>query len=308
MSWIEIHLNIPQQKLEDISAFLFAMGCEGIHLNEQEVIVYFNKYKWSGEIQAGLVEYIRQTIPGFNHRYIQVRAISDYDWDNNWKQQFKPLRITSTIVVLPPWEKYPTRKEDLAVVINPQMAFGTGQHESTQLMIIALAKKIKKGMDVLDVGTGSGILAIIAGKLGAGLVTAIDNDVQAIKNAMENANLNAVPAEGVHFMLASLEQLIPREFDLILANINRNVLVNYAGLFPDYTKIGGQVILSGILAADDLIVEEAYRKHGFRLVSKQIKKEWLALIFKLISKSKKDETGRYRSGNELRSAADWTSP
>jgi ribosomal protein L11 methyltransferase len=293
MSWLEIHLNIPQQKLEDttedissmVSAYLFAMGCEGVHLHEQDVIAYFSKYNWSEEIQKRLVEFISQIIPGFNRRYMQINSVSDYDWANNWKQYFKPLRISDTIVVLPPWEEYPFREEDLKIIINPQMAFGTGQHESTQLMITALIGKLKPGMRVLDVGTGSGILGIIADKLGAESVTAIDNDVAALKNAMENAALNKV-SQGVHIGLASLEQLVPQEFDLVLANINRNVLLNYASRFPDFLKRGGKLILSGFLTVDDLIVVEQYRKHGFNLVSKHIKKEWLALIFELKVKSK----------------------
>ena len=290
MSWIEIHLNIPQPKLEDIaeaiSAYLFAMGCAGIHLNEQAVIVYFSKNNWSEEIQKGLIDFISKIIPGFDRRYMQIKSVSDFDWANNWKQYFKPLRISDTIVVLPPWEKYPAREADLKIIINPQMAFGTGQHESTQLMILALVKKLKPGMRVLDVGTGSGILAIIADKLGAESVTAIDNDIAALKNAMENAALNKV-SPGVRLELSSLEQLLPQEFDLVLANINRNVLLNYASRFPEYLNRGGKLILSGFLAADDLKVVEQYRQYGFSLVSKHIRKEWLALIFELKVKSKK---------------------
>ncbi len=305
MSWIEIRLNIPQQKLEDISAYLFAMGCEGVHLQEQDVIVYFSKYNWSEEIQKGLVEFIRQIIPTFDRRCMQIKAVSDYDWANDWKQHFKPLRITNTIVVLPPWEEYPLQPEDLKIVINPQMAFGTGQHESTQLMIMAMVKKLKPGMQVLDVGTGSGILAIIADKLGAKSVTAIDYDATALKNAMENTALNKV-SPGVHLGLATLEQLIPQEFDLVLANINRNVLLKYAALFPEFIKSGGKLILSGFLTMDDLIVVEQYSKYGFSLISKHIKKEWLALIFELKAKSKKNETSHYRSGNKFGSAVNWT--
>jgi ribosomal protein L11 methyltransferase len=285
MSWIEIHLNIPQQKLEDISAYLFAMGCEGVHLDEQDVVAYFSKFNWSEEIQKGLVGFISQIIPGFDRRYMQIKSVSDFDWANNWKQYFKPLRINDTIVVLPPWEEYPFRAEDLKIIINPQMAFGTGQHESTQLMITALVKKLRPGLRVLDVGTGSGILAIIADKLGADSVMAIDNDVTALRNAMENTALNKV-SQGVHLGLASLEQLVPQEFDIVLANINRNVLLNYAPRFPDFLKKGGKLILCGFLVVDELTVAEQYRKHGFSLVSKHIKKEWLALIFELKVKSK----------------------
>ena len=305
MSWIEVRLNFPQQTLEDVSAYLFAMGCEGVHMNEKEVLAYFNKHNWSQEIQTGLVGFISQIIPTFTRRDIQVKALSDFDWSTSWKQYFKPVRITSTIVVLPPWEEYPIQEGDVPIIINPQMAFGTGQHESTQLVIQGMAKWLKPGMQVLDVGTGSGILAIIADKLGAESVAAIDHDIEAVKNASENAVLNKVSG-GMRIVLAELEQLIPQEFDLILANINKNALLKYAGLFPDFMSAQGKLILSGILATDDRTVVEQYHQQGFRLVSKHLKKEWLALVFEGINKRKKNEAGGNRPGNEFGPATDWT--
>lgn len=305
MSWIEVRLNIPQQTLENISAYLFAMGCEGVHLNEKEVFAYFSKYNWSNETQSGLVGFITQIIPTFSRRDMQVIALSESDWSTSWKQYFKPVRITSNIVVLPPWEEFPLQQEDIPVIINPQMAFGTGQHESTQLVIQAMVKKFKRGISVLDVGTGSGILAIIADKLGAESVVAIDNDIDAVKNASENAALNKVSG-GMQIVLADLERLIPREFDLVLANINKNTLLKYASLFPGFLSAGGKLILSGILATDDRHIMEEFQKQDFRLVSKHIKKEWLTLVLEKHIKKHKDEESNNRSGDELGPVVDWT--
>jgi ribosomal protein L11 methyltransferase len=116
-------------------------------------------------------------------------------------------------------------------------------------------------------------------------VTAIDFDGDALKNALENAGLNNV-STGLQLALATLEQLAPREFDLILANINRNVLLKYAALFPGYLRAGAKLILSGFLLTDDLTVVQQYRQKGYRLISKHVKKEWLALVFEFKAKSK----------------------
>jgi ribosomal protein L11 methyltransferase len=166
------------------------------------------------------------------------------------------------------------------------MAFGTGHHQSTQLMIIALEKWLEEGMDVLDVGTGSGILAIIAAKLGAGSIMAFDNDPEALKNAMENARLNE--SENIQFFMASPEMLQPSEYDLVLANINRNVLLKYAELFSELMKPGSKLLLSGFLLRDEPKMVQSFRKAGFILVEKNAMKEWLSLVFEL--KHKNDTT------------------
>ena len=104
---------------------------------------------------------------------LQVNALADQDWNIKWKESFKSLRITSKIIIVPPWEEQRVQKGEIVIIINPKMAFGTGHHESTQLVIIALEKWLKQEMQVLDVGTGSGILALLAEKLGADAVIII---------------------------------------------------------------------------------------------------------------------------------------
>ena len=160
------------------------------------------------------------------------------------------------------------------------MAFGTGHHESTQLMIAGLETWLKEGMNVLDVGTGSGILAIIADKLGADSVIAFDNDPVALKNAFENAQLNDTSGN-VKFFLASPEMLKSSEYDLIMANINRNVLIKYADLFAELLKDNGKLILSGLLLHDEPEMLRIYYQAGFVLVQKNAIKDWLLLVLEL---------------------------
>ena len=283
MSWIEIQLNIPQDKMESISGYLFAQGCQGVNLTENNVIVYFSQFRWSNETKLGLIEYIREFVSSFTARDIKILRFADQDWNKKWKEYFKPLRISQRIVVRPPWEKPLQSRNDIDIIINPKMAFGTGHHESTQLMISGMEKWLKEGMNILDVGTGSGILAIIADKLNADSVMAFDNDPVALKNAFENAKLNDT-SNKVEIFQADPEMLQPSEYDLILANINRNVLIKYADLFANLLKMKGKVMLSGLIHRDELKMLQAYNHAGFELIQKSAKKDWVLLVMELRDK------------------------
>jgi ribosomal protein L11 methyltransferase len=292
MSWIEIKLNIPHHNMEEISGYLFAQGCEGINLTENDVQIYFSDHRWTEEIQLGLIDYIQEIVPAFGPRDMKIVNVSDQDWNKNWKEFFKPIKVTNKVVIKPPWEDYNERTGEQVIVINPQMAFGTGHHESTQLVILALEKWIKEGMHVLDAGTGSGILAILAEKLGAESVLAFDNDPAAVKNAFENARLNST-TNRVKFYLAGPENLHPSEYDLVLANINRNVLIKYADIFPHFLKSGGKIIISGILRPDEAQILKVYKQAGFILVEKNAKKNWISLVLTLKNKIVENEESGY---------------
>jgi ribosomal protein L11 methyltransferase len=289
MSWIELKLNVPYESLEQISGYLFALGCEGINVTDKEIYIYFTEHYWTDEIKLGLVECIRNFIPHFSLRHLQISALADQDWNINWKDSFRSLRITSRITVAPPWEKPNIQEGGMVITINPKMAFGTGHHESTQLAIIALEKWLKEGMQVLDIGTGSGILAITAKKLGAESVLAIDNDPLAINNAEENTRLNKLSGK-VKFFVAELEYVYRQEYDLICANINLNVLLNYANLLTSFLNEGGILILSGILLSDELRLLNIYYQNGFQLLGRNARKSWLCLVLQLKTKEK-DSTG-----------------
>jgi len=283
MSWIEIKLNLSQTLLEEISGYLFAQGCEGINIKEDGIFGYFNRHRWSEEIKLGIVHYIQDIVPSFGLRDMKIVNVSEQDWNKSWKEFFKPILVSSRVVVKPPWEEYRERGGEIILTINPQMAFGTGHHESTKLVIRALEKWLKPHMSVLDVGTGSGILAVLADKLGADSVVAIDNDPVALKNAYENAQLNDT-STNVRFYLAQAEVIHQSEYDLVLANINRNVLIKYAEIFSGVLKNEGKCILSGLLRQDEKIITEVYQKAGFSLLEKNNLKDWLSIVFQMSKK------------------------
>jgi len=288
MSWIELKLNIPQEKMESISAYLFAQGCEGVNITEKDVIVYFSQFRWSTETKLALIDYIGEFVSPFSARDIRVVRFADQDWNKKWKEHFKPIRISNRIIVIPSWETHQGNREDIVITIDPKMAFGTGHHESTQLIMAGMEKWVEEGMDVLDAGTGSGILAILADKLGAESVTAFDNDPVALKNAFENARLNGA-SNKVKFYLVNPEMLQPSEYDLILANINRNVLIKYADLFADFLIKEGKLLLSGLLIKDELKILQVFNQAGFVLVQKNSMKDWLFLVLELRNKKETNE-------------------
>ena len=286
MSWIELKINIAYESLEQISGYLFALGCEGINVTDEGIFIYFTPHCWTNEVKMGLVEYIRNFIPDFSIRQLQVHALADQDWNLSWKESFKPLRISDKVIVIPPWEKPNIQKGEIVITINPRMAFGTGHHESTQLVMFAMEKWLKKGMQVLDLGTGSGILALTAKKLGAENVMAIDHDPIAINNAEENAVLNNLTGR-IRFYVARLEDLAAEEYDLVCANINKVVLSNYAGLLPSFLKLDGILIVSGILLSDESSLLNIYYENGFKLLARNTRKSWLCMVFQLKAKKKK---------------------
>ena len=288
MSWIELKLNVPYESLEQISGYLFALGCEGINVTDEGIYIYFTEIYWTDEIKLGMVEYIRNFIPNFSLRHIQISALSDQDWNINWKDSFRSLKLTSKIIIAPPWDKPNVQQGEILITINPKMAFGTGHHESTQLVLIALEKWMQAGMQVLDIGTGSGILAITAKKLGAESVLAIDNDPLAINNAEENAVLNKLAGK-IKFFITEAEYLYKEEYDLICANINLNVLLNYAKLLPSFLKADGILILSGIILSDEPRLLNIYYENGFKLLARNTRKSWLCLVLQLKVKKKENE-------------------
>ena len=288
MSWIELKLKIPETILEKISAYLFAMGCEGMNVKKESVTVYFSQVKWTDEISTAIWQYISHFVPGFSAKFIQIKAIKDKNWMEVWRAGFKRLRLTYKIIIKPPWDKYRGLPGEIVVTIDPKMAFGTGHHESTQLIIESMEKLIKPETSVLDIGTGSGILSIIAEKLEAEKIMAIDNDPVAVKNANENAIANE--CHKIKLFTAPLELMEPEEFDLILANINRNVLLHYAPYFSLFMKLNAKIVLSGILLADEIKITDTFQKNGFKLIKKYAKKDWLSIVFELVEKKENEST------------------
>lgn len=197
---------------------------------------------------------------------IEESTANTEDWDNKWKEYFKPFSV-GRVIIKPTWEDVPSDLEgDVVIDIDPGMAFGTGIHETTRLVMQGLQKVIKPGVKVLDLGCGSGILGIAAMKLGAGHVTAIDIDEQAVRIAEENFAQNNIEPEKCTLMTANILQdkemqkkLEEEKYDIVLANILADVIVPLAAMADKFMLPGGVFISSGIIDYKETEVTDAVK-------------------------------------------------
>ncbi len=207
---------------------------------------------------------------------MELKNVADADWAENWKKYYKPFRIGSHLVVKPTWEAYDMQPGDTLIELDPGMAFGTGTHETTNMCMELLEKHLRPGMRVMDVGTGSGILAIAAAKLGAEDVLAIDIDPDAVKVAKENVSLNQ--AEGqVRVVLGDLVNGETMACDLAVANIVADAICMLAGPLTRHLEKGRVLICSGIIKEREDDVLAAAKEAGYTVVDRLTKGEWVAL-------------------------------
>lgn len=282
-SWIEIKVELDPQYLEEVSGFLYRTGCSGIYELDDGFKVYFANEDWSSDKLLLIADFLKRIKPAFSMDEMHFSDVENQDWNEKWKENFKPLRVSDNLIVLPDWEEIPAGEGEVQLIINPRMAFGTGHHETTKLILQLLPSHLVPGQNVLDAGTGSGILAIYAALLGAARVVAFDNDPVAVENARENFVLNGVQ-DKIEIFTAEAGPQGGDKFPLILANINRNVLLQLAQNFYSCASGSGKLILSGLLQEDFKQVNERYSKIGWRLIKEKREGEWLALVFEKSAK------------------------
>ena len=215
-----------------------------------------------------------------------ARTVREEDWAHAWKQYYRPLRIGRRVLLTPAWEEPEALPGDLVVRLEPGMAFGTGLHPTTRLCVAALEKWVRPGDAFLDIGTGSGVLAIAAAKLGAAPVWATDIDPLAIRAAKDNAQRNGtvLSLDGLHIEPGSVPAGQAGRFNVIAANILAEVLVGLFDCAYDNVPLaeplapGGHLILSGILEEKSEMVLSAAAPHGLKEVERRQEGDWVALV------------------------------
>ncbi|HPE15960.1 MAG TPA: 50S ribosomal protein L11 methyltransferase [Oscillospiraceae bacterium] len=215
---------------------------------------------------------------------LTVSKVRSEDWENGWKQYYKPLAVGEKLYIVPEWERgAPVPEGRTAVYLEPGLTFGTGGHASTQLCLELLEKYVRPGCRVLDLGCGSGILSISALRLGASFAAACDIDTKAVGVAYGNADLNGVAMEDyivcagdiLHdAMMASV--LVTKLFDVVLANIVADVVIPLSGMAPGYLVPGGVFLASGVIDARAGEVAEAMEEAGLEVLERREKDGWMA--------------------------------
>jgi len=278
LAYYELAITAPDESRDAIMNKMTDMGSTGFLEKEGKILAYFEE---NIDI-AGVCEELsvfRDVLrssgldPVFSFEYT---LLPDKDWNENWKKNFVPIDIGENLTIIPSWLKKDTGR--IPVIIDPGMVFGTGYHETSQTCLIIIEKISKGGHkeSCLDIGTGSGILAVGAAKLGFRNVTAVDIDPMAIdaakRNVEENSLSNVLIKEGD---IKAVEGL----FDLIVANLLSGILVDIAPEILTRLNPGGKAILSGMLAGQEDDVRKAYEKAGLTLNETVVSGKWVTLVF-----------------------------
>ena len=292
-SWQKIIVHSPLATSESIASFITDQTGNGVEIADDEdsagqayIIGYLDTDDPGlsdklAAVRAYLIDIFKQ-LPQFPLASLELDSIEDQDWHRKWKESFKPFRLSESIIVKPSWEKYTPRPNEQTIEIDPGMAFGTGLHASTrlatELMESYLSAKPSSPESVLDVGTGTGILAIGAALLGCKKIVAIDNDPEAITAAVNNIAANNL-ADIIEASTTDLGDLAG-PYEMILANIIHNTLVEMAPILAKILAPGGNLILAGILSgeqAENII--NVYNVEGLTMIESRSSGEWSALSF-----------------------------
>ncbi|MFC1569019.1 50S ribosomal protein L11 methyltransferase [bacterium] len=279
--WFRVSVACDETAFEAVSNFLFEQGAEGVEEQETMLIGYYNGDLDISHLKKQSVPFIQSMKElGLSVREMIVTEQPFEDWSIGWRDYFHPISISERIVIKPPWEAW-DGPQPIVIDIMPRMAFGTGSHETTQICLGFLEKHIQSGNHVLDVGTGSGILAIAAVKLGAQCI-AVEIDVDALENTRENAAHNNV-ADKIEIYQGSLEAVPNVVFNLIVANINRKVLMEMIPEMVRFCREDTKVILSGILIVDKQLIMDKLQEVGFSVIDHHEYGEWMGIVAEVIN-------------------------
>lgn len=306
IKWLEIAINLPPEKMDEVSAKLIAAGMTGLVIEEEGEFQQFfeqNRQYWD-YVDEELLEQMRgisrikfyvtddedghkqlaQYMEGIDCEYTAV-SLTDNDWAYSWQKYYKPMTIGKRLYVVPEWEREkPVPEGRVPFYLNPGLTFGTGSHASTQLCLEGVEEHTKEGDLVLDLGCGSGILSIAALVLGAKEAIAVDIDPKAVDVAYENAALNGIGKDRYTVRAGNViadrglaNELAQNGYPLVLANIVADVIIPLSQQVPKLLEEGGIFLCSGIIDSRAHEVEEALERNGLKVTKKREKNGWVAL-------------------------------
>ena len=300
MEWTDIRLTVAQKDAEQAEAAATMIAEGGIYIEdysdiEQQVaeiahvdliepellekprdVVIIHIYLEPGTQPAETLAAIdaRMDAAGIPCT-VETAGVEQEDWQNGWRKYYHPLEIGRRLAVVPSWQEYDTDRVKL--MLDPGLAFGTGGHETTSLCLEALDSLVQGGERVLDIGTGSGILAIAALKLGAACAEGVDIDPVAVRTACENAALNGVAGQFTG-LVGDLSDKASGTYQIITANIVANAIISLAPAVPGLLAEGGHFIASGIIDTRAQEVAEALAKAGLTIAQRKDKRGWVCFV------------------------------
>lgn len=307
MKWVEVQIKTTTEAEELVTNIMYDLGVTGLAIEDPNDILAFQqseedwdfidpelvKQDYEGviikayfpeddnlnkkiELVRENIEVIPQNERGKKLGEVTVTEVYEEDWAEAWKKYYKPVRIGERIVIKPTWEEYEKNEDELIIELDPGMAFGTGTHETTMMCIEALESYVKDGHKLFDIGCGSGILSIVAAKLGAEKVIGVDIDSTCVKVSQENIRMNEVE-DLIEIRQGNLLDVVHEKAHIIVANIIAEVIIEMTDYVPDYLYDGGIFIASGIILEKVDRVKEKLEDKGFKILEIKYLGQW-ALI------------------------------
>ena len=320
MKWISVKIYTSRDGIDPVTGRLYCLGVNGVQIEDaadfeefietktpnwdyiDESLEYLHTcetnvtaYLTDDEAGANQLALIRESIGAmramdtehlFGELRIEVEGRDDEEWVNNWKQYYKPFEVGERVLVCPEWEKPVESTERVVLTLNPGHLFGTGTHHSTRMCLERLEKYVNGGERVLDLGCGSGILAILALLLGAKDATAVDIDAAAPRVVGENMELNGIEPERCRVLVGDVldesgfSEKIGENFDIVVANIVADVIISLAPAAFSHARSGGIFITSGIIDEREEPVRQAILSAGFELLETTVQGGWVCMVFK----------------------------
>jgi ribosomal protein L11 methyltransferase len=296
--WYELAVEVDAEAVEPVSELFARYGFnQGVAIDEPYVQdgdgdnleidlsrqFTVRTYIADSDFRPELVEEMRQAL----WHYGQMRSIGDLrvstlkeeDWANAWKDHFQVHRIGERVIIRPPWRDYEPVDDQVVVELDPGMAFGTGLHPSTKMSVLGVEQVVTAGDRVFDVGTGSGILAISAIRLGAAHADCVDVETVAVRATRENAERNGVGHQiAVELGSAGEGEPFQGQYDVVLANIIARILIDLAPALVTQTRPGGHLVLAGIIESREAEVVAAFKEQGANVITRRQMDDWVSLV------------------------------
>lgn len=308
MDWIEIKTNTLAEAVDSVTELYYEYGAQGVAIEEPIDMKNFenenlywdyvdendqsdNKESVVIAYYSSLEENLEQKLEEIKGRIsalvdfginigsgiIEINQVKQEDWENSWKQYFKPLHVTDKIVIKPQWEEYVAADKEIVIQIDPGMAFGTGSHETTSMCINAIEKNLKPNMELLDIGTGSGILSMAGVLLGAKKAVGVDLDPVAVRVANENALLNNL-SDKIQIVHGDLVSVVQGQYEMVVANIIAEaIIILLESDVKSFVKKDGFFICSGIILEKEELVLNKLKELGFLVQTIDRQGEWVCI-------------------------------
>lgn len=276
--FINLTIELPEEYFELAAAALMDFTFLGIKEENDSLVVTFDRDDYNNEIKNEIISSIQQFYQ--NAKVVGEELVSPQNWNEEWEKNVPLIKVSDKIEIMPEWRKHEGSAE-IQIIINPKMSFGTGQHETTRLTCRLIEKYAQSDQYWIDVGTGTGVLAILLAKLGS-FVFAFDNNEWSIQNAQENIQLNNCQ-EKITLKFLDLDDIDLPMANGIVANLYGNLIISNLNKFHcSLSILNGKLIVSGVLRYQEEELIEAAKIYGFEVIEKIYEEEWIAVAFRAV--------------------------